>query len=52
MVAVAAVAVFGIDSGGLKQTDFIVPHQSFFVDAVQFGKLTDGEQFIFLLHVN
>lgn len=48
MVVIAAVAVFGIDGGGLEQTDLIVPHQSFFIDSVHGGELAYGEQPAFL----
>ena len=50
MVVVAAVAVFGVDGGGFEESDFVVPHQGFFVDAVQRGKLSDGEEFVLSVH--
>ncbi len=50
MVVIAAVAVFGIDGGGLEQTDLIVPHQCFFIDSVHGGELAYGEQPAFFVH--
>jgi hypothetical protein len=49
-IAVAAVSVFGMNKGGFKQPDLIVPHQSFFVDSMHGCKLTDGEKLIFSVH--
>ena len=52
MVIVAAVSVFGVDSGRLEQTDLVIPHKGFFVDAVEGGELADGEQFSFFFHAD
>ena len=43
MIAVETVSILGIDEGRLEQSDFIVPHQGFFVDAMQDRKLADCE---------
>lgn len=43
VVVITPAAFVRIDEGGRKQPDFIVSHQSFFVDAVQCRKLADGK---------
>jgi len=52
MVTVAAVSVLRVDGRRAEQTNFVIPHQSLFVDAVEDRKLADGEQFIFLVHLS
>ena len=50
MVVIAAVAVIGVDGGRLKKTDFIIPHQGFFIDSMHCCKLTDCEEFVIFIH--
>ena len=50
IIVIAAVSVFGIDGGGLKQSDFIIPHQCFFIDSMHGSKLADCEKFVFFIH--
>ncbi len=52
MVIIAAVSVFGVDDSRLEQSDFIIPHQSLFVDAVHGCELADCEKFVILIHVH
>ena len=50
IIVIAAVSVFGIDGGGLKQSDFIIPHQCFFIDSMHGGKLADCKKFVCFIH--
>ncbi len=43
VVIIAAISIFQIDGGRLEQTDLIIPHQRFFVYAMERCELPDGK---------
>ena len=51
MVAVAAVSIGRVDGRRLEQTDFVVPHQGLFVDAVKGRELSDCQKLVFFAHI-
>ena len=49
-VAVIAVSIFRMNNSWAKEADFIIPHQRFFIDAVERCKLANCEKLVFFLH--